>query len=37
MVAACVLERHTLRLLEFGLSDRLDVGLLGRVQTLALP
>jgi hypothetical protein len=36
-VAACVLERHTLRLLEFGLSDRLDVGLLGRVQTLALP
>jgi hypothetical protein len=36
-VAACVLERHTLRLLEFGLSDRLDVRVLGRVQTLALP
>jgi hypothetical protein len=36
-VAAYVLERHTLRLLEFGLSDRLDVRLLGRVQTRALP
>jgi hypothetical protein len=36
-VAACVLERRTLRLLEFALGDRLDVGVLGRVQTLALP
>jgi hypothetical protein len=36
-MAAWVLERRTLRLLEFGLSDGLDVRLLGRVQTLALP
>jgi hypothetical protein len=36
-MAAWVLERHTLQLLEFGLSGRLDVGLLGRAQTLALP
>jgi hypothetical protein len=36
-MAACVLERRTLRLLEFALGDRLDVGVLGRVQTLALP
>jgi hypothetical protein len=35
-MAAWVLERHTLRLLEFGLGGRLDVRLLGRVQTLAL-
>lgn len=36
-VAAYVLERRTLGLLEFGLGDRLDVRLLGGVQTLALP
>jgi hypothetical protein len=36
-IAAFVLERRTLRPLEFGLSGRLDVGLLGRAQTLALP
>jgi hypothetical protein len=36
-MAACVLERRTLRLLEFGFGGRLDVRLLGRVQTLALP
>lgn len=35
--AALMLERRTLRLLEFGFGGRLDVGLLGRVQTLALP
>jgi hypothetical protein len=36
-MAALMLERHTLRLLEFGFGGRLDVRLLGRVQTLALP
>ena len=36
-MAALLLERHTLRLLEFGFGGRLDVGLLGRAQTLALP
>jgi len=36
-MAALVLERRTLQLLEFGLDGRVDVGLLGRVQTLALP
>ncbi len=36
-MAALMLERHTLRLLEFGFGGRLDVGLLGPVQTLALP
>jgi hypothetical protein len=36
-MAAWVLERHTLRLLEFGVGGRLDVRLLGHVQTLALP
>jgi hypothetical protein len=36
-MAALVLERQTLRLLEFGFGGRLDVRLLGGVQTLALP
>jgi hypothetical protein len=36
-MAALLLERHTLRLLEFGFGGRLDVRLLGRAQTLALP
>jgi hypothetical protein len=36
-VAALMLERRTLRLVEFGFGGRLDVRLLGRVQTLALP
>ncbi len=36
-MAALLLERHTLRLLEFGFGGRLDVRLLGEVQTLALP
>jgi hypothetical protein len=36
-MAEWVLERRTLGLLEFGLGGRLDVGLLGRAQTLALP
>jgi hypothetical protein len=36
-MAALVLERHTLRLLELGFGGRLDVSLLGGVQTLALP
>jgi hypothetical protein len=36
-MAAWVLERRTLRPLEFGFGGRLDVGWLGRVQTLALP
>ena len=36
-MAALLLERRTLRLLEFGFGGRLDVGLLGRAQTLALP
>jgi hypothetical protein len=36
-MATLVLERRTLQLLEFGLGGRVDVGLLGRVQTLALP
>jgi hypothetical protein len=36
-VAALLVERRTLRLLEFGFGGRLDVRLLGGVQTLALP
>lgn len=36
-MAALVLERRTLRLVEFGFGGRLDVRSLGRVQTLALP
>src|SRR5262245_41821737 len=37
MMAALMLERRTLRLLELGFGGRLDVRLLGGVQTLALP
>jgi hypothetical protein len=36
-MAALMLERRTLRLLELGFGGRLDVRLLGGVQTLALP
>ena len=36
-MAALMLERRTLRLLELGFGGRLDGRLLGGVQTLALP
>lgn len=36
-IAAVVLDRRTLDQVEFGLSDRLDVGPLGRADTIPLP